>query len=326
MAHMGVAVDHQPLDLMEHRRMGLVGVAAIGAAGADDADRRRVLSAWCAPAPARCGCAATCALPSAPRLKKKVSCISRAGMAGREIQLGEVLDVVLDIRTLGDGEAHVAEDGDDLVHHLADRMDAAVSSAAARAGRVTSTVSAARRASSAASFRTVFRPASASPTRSFSALIFAPSVLRSSGAFCPASPAARISSLSCRGRLHARIRGRLVAGAFDRGEGLGFELGEIGHRRKVRRRNRESPRVLPCAGVRDNEAVETKQKSPPKGAGFCQTVREPQAAAVASAAGRAALAFSTIALKAAGSAMASSDRTLRSTSTPDLARPSMKRE
>ncbi len=33
-------VDHEPLDLMEHRRVGLVEVGAIGAAGADDADRR----------------------------------------------------------------------------------------------------------------------------------------------------------------------------------------------------------------------------------------------------------------------------------------------
>ena len=39
-AHMGRAVDHQPLDLVEHRRMGRVVVAAEGAARHDDADRR----------------------------------------------------------------------------------------------------------------------------------------------------------------------------------------------------------------------------------------------------------------------------------------------
>ncbi len=43
-------------------------------------------------------------------------------------------------------------------------------------------------------------------------------------------------------------------------------------------------------------------------------------------AGRAPLAFSTIARKASGSAMASSDRTLRSISIPAFDRPSMKRE
>ena len=40
MAHMRRAVDHQPLDLVEHRRVGRVVVAAEGAARHDDADRR----------------------------------------------------------------------------------------------------------------------------------------------------------------------------------------------------------------------------------------------------------------------------------------------
>src|SRR5216684_1971066 len=50
-----------------------------------------------------------------------------------------------------------------------------------------------------------------------------------------------------------------------------------------------------------------------------------QSAAAQAAAGRAALAFSTIAWKAAGSRIARSESTLRSTSTPALPRPSMKR-
>ncbi len=45
-------------------------------------------------------------------------------MAGREIELGEVIVVALDVRPFGDGEAHFGENGGDLVHHLADRMDA----------------------------------------------------------------------------------------------------------------------------------------------------------------------------------------------------------
>src|SRR5207244_9476890 len=48
-------------------------------------------------------------------------------------------------------------------------------------------------------------------------------------------------------------------------------------------------------------------------------------AALASTAGSAALAFSTIAANAAGSWIARSDSTLRSTVTPDLARPSINR-
>ena len=46
-------------------------------------------------------------------------------VAGREVELGEVVVVALDVRPFGDREAHVGEDGDDLVRHLADRMDAA---------------------------------------------------------------------------------------------------------------------------------------------------------------------------------------------------------
>src|SRR5262245_37705743 len=38
-AEMRTLVDHEPLDLMEHRRVGLIGVDPIGAAWNDDADR-----------------------------------------------------------------------------------------------------------------------------------------------------------------------------------------------------------------------------------------------------------------------------------------------
>ena len=40
MAEMRALVDHEPFDLMEHGGMGLIAVAAVGAAGNDDADRR----------------------------------------------------------------------------------------------------------------------------------------------------------------------------------------------------------------------------------------------------------------------------------------------
>ena len=46
-------------------------------------------------------------------------------MAGREVELGEIVVVGLDVGPFGDGEAEVGEDGGDLVEHLADRMDAA---------------------------------------------------------------------------------------------------------------------------------------------------------------------------------------------------------
>ena len=48
------------------------------------------------------------------------------GVLGRDVELGEVEVVGLDVWPLGDGKAHVAEDLGDLVEHLADRMDAPV--------------------------------------------------------------------------------------------------------------------------------------------------------------------------------------------------------
>ena len=54
---------------------------------------------------------------------------------GREVELGEVIVVALDVRPFGDREAHVGEDGDDLVRHLADRMDAAGLDAGGRRGQ-----------------------------------------------------------------------------------------------------------------------------------------------------------------------------------------------
>ena len=46
-------------------------------------------------------------------------------MAFREIQLGEVVVVGLDVGTFRHRKAHVGEDGGELVDHLADRMHAA---------------------------------------------------------------------------------------------------------------------------------------------------------------------------------------------------------
>ena len=47
------------------------------------------------------------------------------GMTFREVQLGEIVIVALDVRPLGDGEAHVGEDDRQFVHHLRDRVNAA---------------------------------------------------------------------------------------------------------------------------------------------------------------------------------------------------------
>ena len=79
-------VDDQPLDLVEHRRVRLVGVAAIGAAGADDADRRLLRQHRAHLDRAGVG-AQELALAIRVGRKKNVSCISRAGWPGGKLSL-----------------------------------------------------------------------------------------------------------------------------------------------------------------------------------------------------------------------------------------------
>ena len=50
----------------------------------------------------------------------------RRRMLARDVEGGEVVEIVLDVRALGDAEAHGTEDGDDLVDGLADGMEAAL--------------------------------------------------------------------------------------------------------------------------------------------------------------------------------------------------------
>ena len=46
-------------------------------------------------------------------------------VAGREVERGEVVEVVLDVRTFGDGKAHVGEDGGEFLEHLHHGMERA---------------------------------------------------------------------------------------------------------------------------------------------------------------------------------------------------------
>ncbi len=117
-------VDHQALDLMEHRRVGLVAIAAIGAARADDADRR--LLAQHGAHLHRRGVGAQQQARAVGLLREIEGVVHVPGrMAFREVQLGEVVVVGLDVGTFRHREAHVGEDGGELVDHLGDRMHAA---------------------------------------------------------------------------------------------------------------------------------------------------------------------------------------------------------
>src|SRR5262252_4418623 len=124
MAEVGALVDDEPLDLVEHGRVGLIAVAAVGAAGDDDADRR--LLRQHGPDLHRRGMRAQ-QQPRAVGLrieKERVLHLARR-MAFREIELGEIVVVGLDVGSFGDREPHVGEDRGQLVDDLADGMDAA---------------------------------------------------------------------------------------------------------------------------------------------------------------------------------------------------------
>lgn len=48
------------------------------------------------------------------------------GMLGRDVEAREVVVVALDVRAFGHREAHLAEQRDEFINSLADRMDAAL--------------------------------------------------------------------------------------------------------------------------------------------------------------------------------------------------------
>ena len=109
-------VDHQPLDLVEHRRVAEVGVAAVDASRDDHPDRRRASSPWRGSAPARCGCAAA----AAGQVEGVLVVAGR--VVGRDVERLEVVAVVLDLGPVRDRVAHAEEDLLDLAAYQGDRM------------------------------------------------------------------------------------------------------------------------------------------------------------------------------------------------------------
>ncbi|EGE58936.1 hypothetical protein RHECNPAF_253009 [Rhizobium etli CNPAF512] len=120
----GLLVDDQALDLMEHRRMRGIAVLAIGLAGNDDADRR-LLRFHGAHLHRRGVGAQHLALTVLVGIEEEGVVHLAGRVAFGKIQRGEIVIIGLDIGTLGDREAHVGEDRGDLIDDLADRMDAA---------------------------------------------------------------------------------------------------------------------------------------------------------------------------------------------------------
>ena len=124
-AHMDSLLDHEAFDLMEHRRMRRVPVIAEHAARHEDADRRLLAHHG-----AHLHRARMCTEHFRQRVvallqEEGVMCLARR-VAFREVQRGEVVPVILDVRALCHAEAHVAEDRGDLLENLHNRVQRAL--------------------------------------------------------------------------------------------------------------------------------------------------------------------------------------------------------
>ena len=120
----GLPVDDEALDLVEHRRVGLVGVVPVGAARDDDPDRRRLRPHGADLHRRGVGAQHLALAALVGREEEGVVHLPRR-MADGEVQRREVELVGLDVRPFGDREAHVGEDRGELVDDLGDRVDAA---------------------------------------------------------------------------------------------------------------------------------------------------------------------------------------------------------
>ncbi|MNQ71462.1 hypothetical protein D3C85_861300 [compost metagenome] len=136
MTHVDVAVDHQTLDLVEHRRVGGVGILTEGAARGDDADRRLLAHHGADLHRAGVGPQHLALARFRIRLQEEGVVHFPRRVLRREVQGGEVMEVVLDVRALGHSEAHLGEDGDHLIHDLHGRVHPALAARTAGQGQV----------------------------------------------------------------------------------------------------------------------------------------------------------------------------------------------
>ena len=117
-------VDHQAFDLVEHRRVGRVPVFPVDAARSDHADRRLVRQHR-AHLDGRGVRAQKLAAAVGGGLHEEGVVHLARGVARREVERGKVVEVVLDVRTFGDGETHVGEDRGEFLEHLHHGMQCA---------------------------------------------------------------------------------------------------------------------------------------------------------------------------------------------------------
>ena len=126
----GGFVHQQAFDLVEHRRVGLVAVAAVDLARRDDADRR--LAAGHRTDLHRRGVGAQQAT-----ITEVEGIVHRTrGVVRREVQRLEIVPVVLDLGTIGHLVAEAREDRSDALQRARDRVQVAALGIAPRQGDV----------------------------------------------------------------------------------------------------------------------------------------------------------------------------------------------
>ena len=124
MAHMRALIDDETFDLMEHRRMRLIRVTAIGAARNDHADRR-LLRHHRPDLHRACMGAQQLAFAILVRIKEERIVHLARRMAERKIQRGKIIKIIFDIGTFRHRKTHIAKNRGEFFDDLADRMDAA---------------------------------------------------------------------------------------------------------------------------------------------------------------------------------------------------------
>ena len=312
-AHVDALVDHQALDLVEHGRVGLVGILAEGAARHDHPDRRllapgdprgRLLVRLVHdPHLDRRGVGAQdLALAVGVRRQEEGVVHFPRRVLGREVQGCEVVEVGLDVGPFGDGEAHVGEDGDQFVHHLHGRVHAALPAGRGGQGQV--------------------HPLGRQAGLQFSGLQLGLAGLDPGGQAVahlvdlgpqdlPLLKAYRAEGPGQKGDVarlaqdgDARlVQGRQVGGSVDPGQVRAFQFGDVGHARRS------------AAGGLQWEGRKQKAPRARRGASDCSRAEGSGRQA------RAARTLSAMALKPTGSLPAMSASTLRSIWTPASSRP-----
>ncbi len=120
---------------MKHRRVRRIGIAAVGTAWHNHADRRLLYQHH--PCLHRARMRAQ-DMPLPITLTRDVERVMHlpGGMIGGNVQFGKIVVVVFDVGTLRHREAKIGKDGGDFVLYLADRMNKAARLGTRRQGHV----------------------------------------------------------------------------------------------------------------------------------------------------------------------------------------------